>query len=70
MNKSGEEYNNDTDEQLLYAYQQYFFWIDKFKRHGFMRSSVYARRYLKQIRELADKRRKEILIERKSVEKK
>lgn len=72
MTDNGEEtkYDNDTDEQLLYAYQQYFYWINRFKDRGYWVCSTRARFYLKEIKKLAYKRSKEILIERKSVKKK
>jgi hypothetical protein len=58
------DYNNDTDELLIKAYQEYFFWNDRFIRFGYKVASLHARNALKDIRQLARIRRREILAAR------
>jgi hypothetical protein len=62
-----EEFDNDTHEQLLKAVIDYCRWNDRFERFGYKGSSVEAREALRAVRELATKRRMEILAKRKTL---
>ncbi len=62
-----EEFDNDTHEQLVKAFIEYSKWNDRFERFGYKGSSVEAREALRAVRELATKRRMEILEKRKQL---
>jgi hypothetical protein len=62
-----EEFDNDTHEELIKAIIAYCRWNDRFERYGYIGSSVEAREALRTVREMATKRRIEILSKRKEL---
>ena len=62
-----EEFDNDTHEELIKAVIAYCRWNERFERYGYIGSSVEAREALRTVREMATKRRMEILSKRKEL---
>lgn len=62
-----EEFNDDTHDKLVKAFIEYSKWNERFERFGYKGSSVEARQALRAVRELATKRRMEILDKRKEL---
>jgi hypothetical protein len=62
-----EEFNDDTHDKLVKAFIEYSRWNERFERFGYKGSSIEARQALRAVRELATKRRMEILDKRKEI---
>jgi hypothetical protein len=62
-----EEFNDDTHDKLVKAFIEYSRWNERFERFGYKGSSIEARQALRAVRELATKRRMEILDKRKDL---
>jgi hypothetical protein len=62
-----EEFNDDTHDKLVKAFIEYSRWNERFERFGYKGSSIEARQALRAVRELATKRRMEILDKRKEL---
>jgi hypothetical protein len=55
-----DDIKDDTHDQLVKAFIEYSRWNERFERYGYHGSSVQAREFLRDIRDLCKKRRMEI----------
>jgi hypothetical protein len=59
-----DDIKDDTHDMLVKAFIEYSRWNERFERYGYHASSVQAREFLRSIRDLSTKRRKEIQAQR------
>lgn len=60
-----DDIKDDTHDELVKAFIEYSRWNERFERYGYYGSSVQAREFLRDIRDLCKKRRMEIQAKRR-----